>query len=194
MPSSPRCCTCQMTMASSALLLSRIDAAAAAAPHMIRFPSYDGTALSLSVTAHVEILLRSMILTCGTAPIPVPIPSPHPIPPIDRELDALGLTPICLPLRASKIILKSLLNLLHKAYCSLGSAPVATPIVPISSSRMYFPKPILEALPPICLYPSLSLPSAIVRHSASKIGFGKYTRLEEMGTIGGAAGADPRET
>jgi hypothetical protein len=28
---------------------------------------------------------------------------------------------------------------------------------------------------------------------ASKIGFGKYIRLEEMGTIGGATGADPRE-
>jgi hypothetical protein len=27
----------------------------------------------------------------------------------------------------------------------------------------------------------------------SKIGFGKYIRLEEMGTIGGATGADPRE-
>jgi hypothetical protein len=29
--------------------------------------------------------------------------------------------------------------------------------------------------------------------SASKIGFGKYIRLEEMGTIGGATGADYRE-
>jgi hypothetical protein len=28
---------------------------------------------------------------------------------------------------------------------------------------------------------------------ASKIGFGKYIRLEEMGTLGGATGADPRE-
>jgi hypothetical protein len=28
---------------------------------------------------------------------------------------------------------------------------------------------------------------------AFKIGFGKYIRLEEMGTIGGATGADPRD-
>jgi hypothetical protein len=28
---------------------------------------------------------------------------------------------------------------------------------------------------------------------ASKIGFWKYTRLEEIGTIGGATGADSRE-
>jgi hypothetical protein len=28
---------------------------------------------------------------------------------------------------------------------------------------------------------------------ASKIGFGKYIQLEEMGKIGGATGADPRE-
>jgi hypothetical protein len=26
-----------------------------------------------------------------------------------------------------------------------------------------------------------------------RVGFGKYIRLEEMGTIGGATGADPRE-
>jgi hypothetical protein len=31
------------------------------------------------------------------------------------------------------------------------------------------------------------------RSRASKIGFVKYIRLEEMGTIGGATGADPRE-
>jgi hypothetical protein len=32
-----------------------------------------------------------------------------------------------------------------------------------------------------------------VLFTASKIGFGKYIRLEEMGTIGGATGADSRE-
>jgi hypothetical protein len=41
---------------------------------------------------------------------------------------------------------------LGKAYFSLGSAPVAPPLVPISSSRVYFPKPILEALRPIMAF------------------------------------------
>jgi hypothetical protein len=33
----------------------------------------------------------------------------------------------------------------------------------------------------------------VLEGRASKIGFGKYIRIEEMGTIGGATGADPRE-
>jgi hypothetical protein len=35
--------------------------------------------------------------------------------------------------------------------------------------------------------------AAATQPRASKIGFGKYIRLEEIGTIGGATGADPRE-